>query len=276
MRKFYIAILLFAFIAGCEKNFDGVVDVNKVSYQVTSLDSLSNFTYATGDSLITIFLYLNSSKYVAQVFCNVIASDDNKLNNDPVILSDNGTNGDETAGDNKFTALFPMSHYYPQGTYTINYFVTDNEGSTKQVASSQFTYDNGQSNVAPVISNLVLPDTVARSVSFIFTVTANDSNGLNDIDVVYFELYRPDNTLVEDPPGNTKLLMHDDGDFEHYGDDVAGDGIFSYKNSFSSTASTGTWRFVFHAKDRGGLLSNTVEKYVVVNSSTIGKHIVVE
>ncbi len=270
MRKIYVAILLFAFISGCEKSFDDVVDIAASGYQVTGTNvyTSNTFKYVVGDSLITIYLSLNSSDGVGSVFCDVIASDETKLNSDPFYLLDNGSsaNGDERAGDSRFTNKFPLSRQNPIGTYKINYFITDKENVTKLVAEQQFIYDNGQANIAPVISNLILQDRVGRDTSFIFTLTANDSNGLNDIDVVYFELYRPDSTLVEDPPnsGNTKLLMHDDGDSEHYGDNVAGDGIYSFKNSFSNTASTGTWRFVFNAKDRGGLLSNTIEKSIVV------------
>ena len=262
MRKFYIAILLFAFIAGCEKNFDGVVDVNKVSYQVTTLNNFTSFKYVDGDSVLTIFLYLNSSKDVAQVFCDVIASDDSKLNSDPVILWDNGKNGDVTAGDNKFTALFPMSRYYPVGTYTINYFVTDNGGNTKQVALHQFTYDNGQANVAPVISNAYVdPDTlvVSDTTYILTTILVSDSNGLSDIESVYFVVYKPDGTT-----NNFKTAMFDDGNIDDSGDETAGNGIFSRIIKVDQTNAKGTYHFEFTAKDRGGLLSNTINYSVLI------------
>jgi hypothetical protein len=264
MRKFYIAILLFAFISGCEKNFDSVIDVNKDSFQVTSLNDFTSFIYVAGDSSLTIFISLNSSKDISIVFCDIISPGNRKINSDPVLLLDNGKNGDATAGDNKFSGLFPMSSNYAVGVYTINYFVTDKDGITKKVAVHQFTYDNGQANIAPVITNLVLQDTVVRNATFIFTVSASDSNGSGDIQIVYFELFRPDGSPVQNTPDDTIFPMHDDGDSEHYGDNIAGDGVYSFKNSFSATASIGTWRFVFHAKDRGGLLSNAIEKSVVV------------
>ena len=268
MRKFYIVILLFAFISGCEKDFDEIIDVTASDFQVTGTNFYpsNTFRYVQGDSLITIYLSLSNSKNVASVFFNIYASDEIKLNDSPFPLLDNGnsTNGDERAGDNRFTNKFPLSRQNPVGTYKINYFVTDRGNATKLVAVQQFIYDNGQANVAPVISNLTMPDSIARGVSFIFTITTNDANGLNDIDVVYFELFRPDGTVVEESGGNTKFLLHDDGNFDVFGDETAGDGVYSFKNSFLETAQTGTWRFEFHAKDRGGLLSNIIEKSVVV------------
>lgn len=262
MRKFFIAILLFAFLSGCEKTFDDVVDVNRTSYQVTSLNSFTSFRYVAGDSLLTIFIYLNSSKDIAQVFCNVIASDDSKLNNDPVLLLDNGKNGDATAGDDKFTALFPMSRYYPVGTYTINYFVTDNGGTTKQVALHQFTYDNGQANVAPVISNVFIePDTlvVTDTTVILTSVQVADENGLNDVEGVYFIVYKPDGTT-----NNTQIFMFDDGNFDEHGDETAKDGIFSRFIKIDQSNAKGTYRLEFKAKDRGGLFSNTINYSVLI------------
>jgi hypothetical protein len=262
MRKIFIAILLFAFISGCEKSFDDVVDVNRTSYQVTSLNSFNSFRYVEGDSVLTIFLYLSSSKDIAQVFCNVIASDDSKLNSDPVLLSDNGQNGDATAGDNKFTGLFPMSRFYPVGIYTINYFVTDNNGSTKQVALHQFTYDNGQANVAPVISNAFIdPDTiVVTDTTYIQTsIQVSDGNGLNDVESVYFIVYKPDGTT-----NNFKTVMLDDGNLDVNGDETAGDGIFSRVIQVNQSNDKGIYRFEFTAEDRGGLISNIINYSVLI------------
>ena len=51
--------------------------------------------------------------------------------------------------------------------------------------------------------------------------------------LVYFELFRPDGTVVEENPGDTIFSMHDDGNSEVFGDEIAGDGIYSFKNSFA-------------------------------------------
>jgi hypothetical protein len=276
MRKYFsalsigMAFLILAILSGCDKDFEEIVDVSTTSYQVTGTSSFSSFRYVVGDSVITIFLSLNSSSNISSVFCDIIASDGKKLNNSPLLLLDNGNpaNGDQTAGDNRFTNRFPLSQQNPIGAYRINFYVIDRESTTKLAAVQQFTYDNGQTNVAPVISNLVIPDTIAKGVTFIFSVIANDSNGLSDIRYVLFELNRPDSTVVQNPPGsgNTLIFMDDTGDFERFGDETAGDGIYSFKNFFldDTSTQTGTWWFEFQALDRGGLYSNKIIHNIVV------------
>jgi hypothetical protein len=62
--------------------------------------------------------------------------------------------------------------------------------------------------------------------------------------------------------GDTLFSMNDFGDYVSYGDAVAGDGIYSYKNTFSSGATKGIRRFEFFAVDRSGLLSNVITHYI--------------
>ncbi len=272
MRKYFsegsrlltgIVILLFAILSGCEKDFDGVIDTSTTSYQVTGVSNFGSFNYVVGDSSKTIFLVLNSSGGVNKVYCDIIASDGKKINNNPFILLDNGNpaNGDNVAGDNKFSNILLLSQQNPIGIYKINFYITDINGVTKLVALQQFTYDNGQTNVAPVISNaLVDPDTVivTDTLFIITTVMAADSNGLNDIQSVFFKVFNPDSS------GGSEISMFDDGNFLQNGDQVAGDGIFSRIISVHQNNQKGTYRFQFQAKDRGGLFSNTIDYLVLI------------
>ncbi len=78
-----------------------------------------------------------------------------------------------------------------------------------QVAVSNFYFNNGQDNVAPVISNSVIePDTVVvTQPTILFTsIEAMDANGTSDILEVYFIVYRPDSTS-----NNNKVQLFDDG-----------------------------------------------------------------
>jgi len=268
MRKIYVAILLFAFISGCEKSFDDVVDIAASGYQVTGTNvyTSNTFKYVVGDSLITIYLSLNSSDGVASVFCDVIASDETKLNSDPFYLLDNGSSvsGDERAGDSRFTNKFPLSRQNPIGTYKINYFITDKKNVTKLVAEQQFIYDNGQDKVPPIVTNLVMPDTIKAGETIFFSIEVTDDNGLSDIELVFYETYNPDGVKVVNSKGISQFPMFDDGNTDENGDVTSGDGIYSVLLTFPATTLKGTWRFVFNAKDRGSLISNTIEKSIVV------------
>ena len=266
MKKL-ILLLIPILLGGCKKDFNNVVETRPMSYQVVKVSTADQFTYVPADSLMTATITLNSSTNVKNVSINVLNPDGNQLNNSSIQLFDNGKTdqtGDTVKGDNTYSNKFPLSHYDPKGTYQIQYYVTDLSENTKLAAVHSFIFDNGQPNVAPVISNLVMADSISFGVTFIFTVTASDSNGLKDISSVYFQLFKPDGSQVKDNNGSALFLMQDDGDYVHFGDSKSGDGIYSYKNSFASTAPLGTWKFVFQAKDKSGLLSNIITHNILV------------
>jgi hypothetical protein len=269
MRKYFsalsigMAFLILAILSGCDKDFEEIIDVSTTSYQVTGTSSFSSFRYVVGDSVITIYLNLNSSSNISSVFCDIIASDGKKLNNNPVFLLDNGNaaNGDQTAGDNRFTNRFPLSQQNPIGAYRINFYVTNRAGTTKLAAVQQFTYDNGQTNVAPVIFNAIVdPDSIVVTDTILIqtSVQVDDSNGLNDVEFVYFSVFNPGST------GGAQVSLFDDGNTQQNGDLIAGDGIFSRIISVNQNNEKGTYRFQFQARDRGGLLSNTIDYFVLI------------
>jgi len=266
MKKL-ILLLIPILLGGCKKDFNNIVETQPTNFQIVRISTPSQFTYAPYDSLMTVNITLNTSANVKSVSVNLYDPDGNIKNNSGIQLFDNGNtdkNGDTVKGDNTYSNKVPLSHYYPKGTYEIDYYVTDLSGNTKLAAIHSFVFDNGQANAAPVISKLVMPDSVSIGESFIFTVTASDSNGLNDIAYVDFQLYRPDGSQVKDNNGSALFFMQDNGDYLHFGDNVAGDGVFSYKNSFASNAPSGSWKFVFQAKDKSGLLSNIITHNIIV------------
>jgi len=231
-----------------------------------SVSPTDSIKYLVTDSLITIQISFGLFSNLQSVFCDVFDVDNIKLNSSPVVLIDNGdlANGDSTSNDGSFSNRFPLSTYYPNGNYNIKYFVVDNSEQTKQVAIATFIYNNGQPNKAPFISNTILPDSINVNANFIFSVNAQDSNGYRDIKSVYFQLYRPDSTLVIGSGGQSKFELDDNGNLTVFGDVLGGDGIFSYKNSFSATAQKGSWRFEFEAEDRAGIISNKITKSIKV------------
>jgi hypothetical protein len=116
--------------------------------------------------------------------------------------------------------------------------------------------------VAPVISNLIAPDSVTignDSTKIFLSITVWDQNGLNDISSVFFNSYIP-------PDGHASsanpIKMYDDGT---HGDKTAGDGIYSTYVILPSTGVPhGTFRWDFFAQDKSGLLSNKISHNVVV------------
>jgi hypothetical protein len=261
MRKAYF-LLIPLLIWGCEKTYDDLIDSGTDNYQVSSIAGIKDTVdmKVPGDSLLNLKLIFTPPSQVYKAYFDVYASDNSKLNSTPIEMY--------KIIDDLYENQFILKREYPIGNYTVKFSAEGFEGNIKQVALGTFYFKNGQDNLPPMISNLVIPDTIAKGVTFIFTVNARDPNGLIDIRYVYFELYRPDGTVVQNPPnsGNTLIFMDDTGDFVHFGDEIAGDGIYSFKNFFLDDPSTqtGNWKFVFQAIDRSNSLSNIVEHYLLV------------
>jgi len=266
MKKTVLLFLLFVSLiyTGCEKDYDNLVDQSAAVYQVSSVRTIDSVRYIPGDSLVLISISFINSNDVSDVFTDIYSSAGQKLNSSSFRLYDNGKpeNGDLQANDNTYSNKFPLSQFYPNGVYTIKYFVQDKNNATKQVAIQNFKYDNGQHNIAPVLSNLVAPDSskidTIKTLIFL-SVKADDQNGQNDIELVFFNSFIPPNG---NPSSNNPFVMFDNGT---NGDQTAGDGIYSLIIELPPTGVTlGTYRWEFQARDRGKKLSNKIIHNIVI------------
>ncbi|HEY6437454.1 MAG TPA: hypothetical protein VIY47_12760, partial [Ignavibacteriaceae bacterium] len=190
MRKIYL-LFVPLLIWGCEQTYDNIIDTTTENYQVSSIAGVKDTVdlKVPGDSLLNLRVIFSPQSIVNKIYFNIIASDFSLLNSSPIEM--------EEISDNIFENQFILSSQNPNGVYTINFSVTDFNGTSEQVAVSNFYFNNGQDNVAPVISNSVIePDTVVvTQPTILFTsVEAMDANGKNDILEIYFIVYRPDTT----------------------------------------------------------------------------------
>ncbi len=259
-----ISLLLAIIFSACDKQYDNVIENSNPDYQVKLVSPSDSIRYNRADSLIAIRIAFNSAVSIQNVFCDVYAADNTKLNSSPLSLLDNGksANGDDVANDGSYANKIALSEYYPNGIYNIKYFVTDKSNTTQQVALGTFKFDNGQANIAPIIfDDIVEPDTaiVTDTTIILTSVKVSDQNGLSDVDKVYFVVYRPDGST-----SNTQNIMYDDGNLSQHGDQTAGDGIYSLIISIYSTNAKGTYRLEFEAKDRGAKLSNIINHSLLI------------
>jgi len=254
MRKI-VLLLLPIIIIGCEQTFDNIIDAVQNNYQVSLVSPTDSVTYREDDSLVTIIIIFTSSSEVSDVFCDIIASDQSKLNSSPFQLFDDND-------DNRFLNDFPLSQFYPNGIYNIKYFVKNADETLQQVALGSFKYNNGQDNLPPEITNTVVdPDTVVVTAptAILTSVEASDPNGQNDILKVYFVVYKPDSST-----NGNELELFDDGNVDDHGDLIAGDGIYSRLIQVDQANDKGTYRFEFQAIDRGGKSSNIIDHFVLI------------
>jgi len=263
-KKIILLLMLSAVFISCEKEFDTVIDNPKPSYQVIAVSPKDSVLFNLEDSSLVLSIQFTPSSQVNSVFAEVINPAGKNLLNNTLVLLDNGKseNGDQTANDKIFSNKIIMKSNDLNGVYNIKFYVNDNSASNKLAAWSTFKYRNGQSNFAPVISNAVIePDTVVvtDTILILTSLLVQDDNGLNDIKEVYFIVYRPDGTT-----NGNKVFLYDDGNIAQYGDQTAGDGIFSRIISVNQNNPKGTYRFEFRAVDRGGLQSNIINYPVLI------------
>lgn len=267
-RIFYLIVLVLfsnVFIS-CDKIPSEVIENKWADYQVISVSAPQNFNYASADSSFSVAAQIKNPQSVSKIWSSVKTVDGSLTVQSEVSLQETVKN-ENIMG---YSAKIPMSKRFPSGKYLIEFFVEDNVNlagnNVNKVGEILLSYNNNQTIYPPVISNLVLPTSVTRGESFNFSVKVTDQNGSADILLVYFKLYRPDGTIVipnSATPAIDYFTMVDNGD-SNLGDAVAGDGIYSFKNSFGSTSATGNWTFEFRAKDRSASLSNVITQTVEV------------
>jgi hypothetical protein len=254
MKKLLFLVIPILFW-GCEKTYDNIIDVVTENYQVTFVSHPTSLDLKNpGDSLLSARIKFTRLSQLQQVFFDVIASDNSVLNPVPIEMFD--------ISDNLFSAQFILKREYPNGKYILNFTAKGSTGESKLVATSSFDFNNGQDNFPPVISNLVAPDTVAigSDTTFIqLTIDAEDGNGLNDLEFVWFDSYLPNGN----PSSQNPIAMYDDG--TNGGDVTAGDGKYSSIVILPPTGvARGSYRWEFRARDRSGTLSNLITHFLEV------------
>ncbi len=276
MKKFAINILSLLFIASalisCDKIPDGIIDYLPAGYKIISIKAPSTFTFSVSDSMITTSVEVQNVQSVRKIWYSVKSVDGTQAIISRLDLYDDGdiqNSGDRILGEKIYSGKFGMSKKYSNGKYQIEYFVEDNSSPSNivKVGVQNFSYDNGQTNFTPVLSNLIIPVSVNRGESFTFTIKAEDPNGPSDIASVFYRLYKPDGTLVVNSQGISEFPMFDDGNSTNNGDKTAGDGIYSVILSFPASQPIGVWKFEFQAKDKGTpfKLSNVITFNLIVN-----------
>ena len=266
IMKKYIFILLSLLIWGCQKNFNSVIDPPQPIAKKISVMTNNSFSYSISDSSIQISIGLSDTTNVNSISCDIFGPGNSIINASPVSLNFTNALGiPNTSLVIKglfYTTNFPMSQNSPSGNYQIKYYLTDYSGNTSTIAMNSFSYNNGLNSPAPVISNLICPDTakIGKVNDTLFvSVFVQDSIGLWDVESVFFNSFIPPNGQAS---STNPIPLHDDGT---YGDKVAGDGIYSSYIILPPLGVTkGTYRFEFQAKSFNGKLSNKIIHNIVI------------
>jgi len=246
-------IFLLILLISCEEIPTEIIDIQTEDYVVTKI---------TAPDVVTF-----SDAVVNKIWFDISSLDGSTELTTLNTMVDDGNNGDTKKNDNIFTGKVKLDENLLSGKFEITYYIEDiiriKPNNIKKVGSRIFTYQSKAENVAPNISKLNILDIITRGDKFSFSVVVSDSNGLNDIALVYYVLKDPSGKVIKNSQGISEFPLYDDGALNH-SDDVAGDGIFTTNLTFPTSAAIGDWEFTFVAKDKGGLFSNTITHKVNV------------
>jgi len=250
---FFFALLFF----GCDGVEDGLIDPSLGEFNVTNIEAPNTLSYSGANTKLVTSITFSDSKYLLSVWVKIGSQDG---------TFDITYHQDMTkAGDNEYTASIPMDSLMPSINYTIDYFYQTESQDEKKIASHDFAYDNMQGNVAPVLSNPNIPSEINRDVDFAFSVRVTDENGYDDVEKVYYELFKPNGDQIKNSQGIKQFQLFDNGKTGENGDMVEKDSIYTVLLNFpTGAAETGTWKFEIRARDRRGELSNMITHNVVV------------
>ncbi len=109
-------------------------------------------------------------------------------------------------------------------------------------------------NVAPVLKNFTVPDTILTQInqSYIVSVQVSDENGLDDIASVKYEILNSQENVFAQGD------FYDDGNYNSHGDIVANNGTYSQRLNVDFPA--GEYQIITSAIDKSDLESDRLGK----------------
>lgn len=173
---------------------------------------------------------------------------------------DDGTGGDASPGDGRFTSRFLPSSGFLLEDYVVNISAADLEGNNADMVEASFSVVDTSTPLNPVLSDVELEFYHFYRDSQTVSVLVSDPNGPQDIDSVWGQYY-----FDEASPAYTHILFNDDG---INGDLTPGDN--RYTAAFlpdSGAFIQGNYRVDIRAADSSGLQSALYDTLFVAADS---------
>ncbi len=174
----------------------------------------------------------------------------------PGELFDNGSQGDDSAGDGIFSSQIIFTNTALPGIYVFTFQAEDKAGglSENAVDSMRLHKEAEEPDLGPArIVSTDLPDSLqipGLTAEALVKALVEDPDGLQDIESVYFYSRKPDGTMAN---GGNPIYMFDDASS---GDETANDGIYSTGILITNSSQSGRYVFTFYALDKVGHLSD--------------------
>jgi hypothetical protein len=266
----FIVGLSFIFLSGCEKKYDTVIDSvgsapvisgAKFSLTVINTDTMYVGQVQTSHDLFNIretaslkVIHPDGKEKIASV--NYFLGDyQSSIILSEGTLHDDGVPPDLISNDNIYSGYVAFQiQRVVVGDFVLKMWGKNQNGDESNVVF--LPVHIGRFNHAPIISNLIAPDTLHIKDILSLKLQVSDSDGLSDVYEVGYLSLKPDGSYANN--GNLIQMYDDGGEQPQSGDLVEGDGIYTYTTTVPSDAPIGTYVFTFSAFDRLHITSNTI------------------
>lgn len=264
--------MLVVVLAGCEKSRLGTVDVSTdvpvLSDAAITPDSINlDMLSPSGDTfLVSATIAVRSTMGQGeQILVATLLRPGSTGTVTQVTLRDNGVPPDAAANDGVFGGTLQFTLTRAQaGTYRVRLSASTAAGLQSNILEKSLKLT--RRNAVPHLLAVAVPDTIDLptndTIRVQFTATVSDSDGLADIREVFFRRISP--------PDPTRFQMKDDGGLDapvlvggiplRSGDDVAGDGRYSFLIPVLPTSTRRTNVFEFQCIDSFGDTSRTTQR----------------
>ncbi len=258
---FFIAFLSTLLFFGCEKLSKDIIDINLDTPFIVSANVDKNFLHIQNDSLAIV----DSNHFSKKIFAKTIVR--NKLNTTSLKyeITKPNTNDIIQSGFLKYDSLNIFSDtinfIFHKNDVGVYYFHLTALNQNLQSNTILLSVSVSRNNSKPHIENINAPDSIQIPQSgfnlILFTTIVSDSNGISDINEVYFKNMSSQS--------QTSFYLYDDGNTQDNGDEMIGDGIFSRILRIDSTNTSGTKLFKFFAKDKSNTIDSIDKEIVIYN-----------
>lgn len=260
MKKLVLVFTLLLFLSSCENIPNDVIDIDESNFNIEKIEAPDLIVLNEESTELVTSIEFSNAQFVEKVTTQILSIDGRYNLGSVSELKDDGNAPDEIANDLIFTTSYTLNEQIPTDNYLIEFYISS-LGAERKVAVKNFRYDNGTSNIAPVLSNVIAPDSlvVSDTVAFAISVEVKDANGSSDIRSAYFFVTRPDGVSAGVP-----TFLFDDGNFAANGDQAAGDGRFSRILKINQNNQKGIYKLEFQAEDKGNKKSEILTHNLLV------------
>jgi hypothetical protein len=249
-----VAMFVFT-LTSCEKKSDTIIDPSLASPIISDLYKSKDTALVNPFDPVLNFrtslkVDLNGGGFLNYVKCDVV-SPLTGLVLSSFQMNDNGSGGDSTSGDNRFSCTVnitkPVFDCLVVGVYKLRYSAENNSGLISNTLISNISVISSN-NFPPYVAGVNMPDSVVRPSTGQFDLTllatVKDTNGSCDIKDVYFDAYRPSGSYIGRIP-----MTREANNFE----------LYKFTNPVlpsNADSSYGYFKYFFQATDNSGAISD--------------------